>query len=214
MVQPFTTDNPPSVQSYSPPAAQIVVAELTFSDDALFAAPPANAPPTTDYMIVNQYENDGHKYVMGVTSPRGFQGRSVSIVQLASPTLILISQWTACQFRTKPNVPDPTSQDYNWVLLDVWPGTVMETIGPDGVTPLWRINGTYIYAHVNPSPNVFQHVVFPRPPWLKDSFPRNFPLTNLQQGLINQPTTGVGIGPGQPVVPPGGIPPGGGKPPG
>ena len=211
MVLPFTTDNPPSVQSYSPPAAQINVADLTFTEDANFQVP-VNAPPTTDYMIVNRYERDGHKYVMGVTSPRGFQGRSVSIVQLASPTLILISQWTACQFRKKPDAPDPASQDYNWILLDIWPETVMETVGPDGVTPLWRLTGTYVYAHVNPSQNVFSDIVFPRPPWLKDNFARNYPLTNLQQGLINQPTTGTGIAPGGPAVPPGGIPPGGGKP--
>lgn len=206
MPQPFTTDTSAPGTANSP-GLTITVGELSFTEDALFNIP-SGTPPTPDYMIVNHYERDGRKYVMPVCSPQGFQRKSVAICQLANPTLLLISDWTVAQFGTKPIAPNPESQDPNWELLDVWPETAMETVGPDGVTPLWRLSGTFVYANTNPSENVFSDIVFPRPPWLKDNQPRNFPLTNLQNGLIDGTGTGGGSQPGEPAIPPGGSFPG------
>lgn len=53
---------------------------------------------TTDYMAYNTYEWDNHKFMGGVTSPNGFQGKSVVFYQLCNPTLLWICRWTACKF--------------------------------------------------------------------------------------------------------------------
>lgn len=208
MPQPFTTDTTVAGPANSPAGVTITIGDVSFTDDALFSTTTGTFP-SPDYMILNRYERDGHKYVMGVTSPQGFQRKSVAVCQLTNPTLLFIADWTVSQFKTKPIAPDPNLQDQNWELLDILPETAMETVGPDGVTPLWRLTGTYVYAHVNPSANVFDDIVFPRPPWLKDNHPRTFPLTNLQNGLIDGTGgTGGGSQPGSPAVPPGGSFPG------
>lgn len=204
MTTPYVSPgrNPDPGQEDSPNVT-IVVGEIAFTDEnALFQSTDDSAQ-YTDYYIANKYEGDLHRYMMGVTSPGGFRGASVAVCQLANSTLLWISEWTACRFKTKPEIPNPESLDSNWVLLDIMPETVQEVVGPDGVTPLWRISGIYVYGNTNPAANIFTNVVFPRPPWLKDNYPRVFPLSQLQQGLIDTSTGGgKPISPAIPITPP------------
>ncbi len=149
----------------------------------------ADDTPTiwTDEIINNRYEQDGHTYMMGITSPDGFQGNKAAFCQLASPTLLWISDWSFARFGAQPIIPDPTPADPNWVLLDVIPETAIIKIAGDGNTPLYRISGTYVYGCKNPPANVFEKVVYGRAPWLSDTLPngRNQPTALLRQNLIN-----------------------------
>src|SRR5207237_4450544 len=72
----------------------------------------------TEWMIKSHYEHDDAIYMGGMTSPRPFQGASVSFVQLNAPSLLWIVQWTGARLAAMPVIPDPTSVDPNWVLMD------------------------------------------------------------------------------------------------
>lgn len=152
----------------------------------------------TDYVIHNRYERDGCRYMMGITSPGGFQGASVAFTQLASPTLLWICDWTASRISIKPIIPNPISQDPNWVLLDDWYEPCHEDLLPDGVSSVWRISGTYVYGHTNPNAIATMNINFPRPPWLDATSDRTVPNSSLQQNLSD-----ISRGSPQPsVIPP------------
>lgn len=152
----------------------------------------------SDYTIINRYESDKRVYMLGLTSPNGFQrtlptspgnqtsqvsSDTTAFVQLASPTLLWICDWTVARVKLQPKVPDPEPWDPSWVLLDEWYETVSMTLLPDGVTPLYRISGTFFYGHKNPSREVIQQMCFPRPPWMKDSLSRKIPEDMFMEGL-------------------------------
>lgn len=175
------------------------------SDDGIFA----------DFMVFNEYENDAHTYMMGVTSPEGFQGASVAFCQLASPTTLWVCRWTACKAGGQPEIPSPITSDPNWVLLDTLPQTAMQGLMPDGVTPLFRISGVYVYGHKKPAAGIgisssagnqagsmngvaaFTDMRYPRPVWQDDDFTRTIDLNKLQQNVIDvkgsRPPVGLGV---------------------
>jgi hypothetical protein len=165
----------------------------------------------TSYIINNRYENDKRVCMMPIASPNGFQGASAAFVQLASPTLLRLVDWTMLQSGdANLSIPDPNPVDPNWVLLDVMPETrsLVVTAGGD---PVYRISGTYVYGHRNPPANVFDAVQWGRPPWMADIFERVVNTAEeLVQGLADiQGGTGGGGGnpyPGQPGDP-GRVPP-------
>jgi hypothetical protein len=148
--------------------------------------------PWTDYMAYNRYVDDAHTYMLPVTSPDGFQGDSCAFVQLAASTLVLASEWTACRWGAQPYIPDPNLSDPDWVFLGKKPETAMTQLSPDGVTPLYRISGTYYYAHRNPNPKTLPDMVFPRPAWALDAFDRSVPTSILQGGIIDSGGKGGG----------------------
>ena len=170
--------------------ATVTIGEVPLDDNGAFYAPLAAEEEGlalfTDYEVNNRYEKDNHVYMMPIASPGGFQGHSVSFVQLASATLLWISDWTAARLLKQPVAPDPTVSDGNWILLDVHLEPGMVTVGPDGATPLYRISGTYVYGHVNPSRDIANNVSFSRPPWLEDVFDRSMPLDKLAKGIIDR----------------------------
>lgn len=169
------------------PVAQINVGTLfPTSQDALFLGP-NNASPGifNDYMVLSHYEGDKHRYMMGVTSPNGFQGNSVAFVQLASPTLLWIADWTASKVGSQPEMPSTTPADPNWVFLDEQHEPAMITLMADGRSVLYRISGIYIYGHKNPSENVITHVNFGRPPWMQDTTDRQVSLGKMQGSIID-----------------------------
>jgi hypothetical protein len=117
------------------------------------------------------------------------------VFQLAAPTLLWVMEWTACQWNSQPFVPDPTPASSNWEILDAQPSLEMITLGPDGSTPLYRVSGVYVYACLQPSPTVWQDVIFGRPPWMDaTNVSRTMPLGRLIQDLgnINSNSTGTG----------------------
>lgn len=192
------------------PFVSVTVDAIDFDDVLGKFNDPDTGAIWTDYIIINKYENDRHVYMLPITSPDGFQstggGRSLStgpisqatigaipggfsnqqtaaFVQLAAPTLLWICQWTVCRYAKKPIIPDPTPRNSNWVLLDILPETRNIAVGADGVTPLFRISGTYVYGHRNPTNDPFLSINWPRVPWLDDFENRQVSQGMYQQGL-------------------------------
>ena len=139
------------------------------TNDADYQAPTTDGIWTTCY-VSNRYEKDRRRYNLAVTSPGGFQGSSTAFVQTANPTLLWICDWMVVRVGGKPNVPNPTPQDTNWVLLDDWwePGFV-DIGGADGSTLLYHIYGTYVYGHKNPNDHTNLNAAFPLAPWIDQS---------------------------------------------
>jgi len=187
----YTTQNPnaPRNRSVRPP----VVTIGNIPPDSASTKYNTGSNPLsqwTDYKIRNRFEKDYHRYMLGITSPAGFQGATVAFTQLANPTLLWISEWTASRFNEKPQIPNPAPVDNNWVLLDEEVSPVMVVTNPaDGTTPLYRISGIYVYGHKQPDSVTVNNAIFPRPPWLDDAFSRNVPPSLLTQNLINSQGT-------------------------
>lgn len=197
----FTDSGPlaggnPIPSTYPPtPIAQISIGETSITDDRAQYKNTDNAADIyTDYMVYNRYEKDYHRYMMGVTSPGGFQGGTVAFVQLATPTLLWVSEWTACRLNTQPKIPDSTSKDSNWILLDEHIEPVMLGLAADGVTALYRINGTFVYGHRNPARALINNITYARPPWMEDSFTRVVPASALEQDIISNSKQSVTAG--------------------
>ncbi len=153
-------------------------------DDRLGKWETPDGGPYADYKVRNRYEKDRHRYALGITSPNGFQNQSVAVVQLASPTLLLVSEWTVCRATSKPKIPDPESVDSRWVLLDDHYAPFMLGLAPDGESAIYRISGVYVYACLNPSALTAQDLAYPRAPWMQDVFDRSVQPGELQAGLI------------------------------
>lgn len=144
----------------------------------------------TDCTIRNRYEKDKHIYMMGVTSPGGFQGNSVAFAQMANPTLLRIVEWTVCRFNQLPDVPDPRSVGSNWILLDDNLETVAPEVAPDETSGLYRLSGYYVYGCINPAALTIQNATIPRKPYLDDAFFRLVPLATLVKNLLDPVSTG------------------------
>lgn len=181
-----------SVQGSISFAATVLEDDLSFNGEPSSFIDQSNSEIFTDYLQFNRYEKDSRRYMMGVASPSGFQGKTVAFVQLASPTLLWVCDWTTAKSGAQPEIPDPNPPDSNWVLLHEYPETANLVIYPDGRTPLYRVSGIYVYGHMAPDANTFKNVVFPRPPWLKDTFDRTIPLAKLTAGLSAPGTGGTG----------------------
>lgn len=135
-----------------------------------------------DYVIVHHYENDMHRYMMGITVPNA----GVGIVQLCAETLMWICDWTAASFIKQPIIPDHVPQTIGkWALLGKQFSLPAIITGPDGETPQYRISGTYIYACLSPSSSVFSDLVFPIGAWLQNVFDRSVPLDKVEKGLTD-----------------------------
>jgi hypothetical protein len=120
----------------------------------------------TDYYVVNHYEKDKQIWMLPVTSPSGFDGDSVSFVQLASQTLLLICDWTAEKTGEAPTIPSEEPSDDNMVLLDAHKEPGMKELGAGGAEEdiIYRLSGTYIYGFKNPD---LASMCFPQPPWMQ-----------------------------------------------
>jgi len=186
----------------SPSNVTVSIDDITFDDEpGQFVDPGQETGIWTDYVIVNRYEKDYHRYMMPVTSPNGVGGggglvlgATVSFVQLGSPTLLWISDWTASKSGDAPDIPDPRVQNTDWILLDEYMEPEMVVVGADAVSPIYRISGTYVYGHQNPSPSMHENINYGRPPWLQDNFDRKVSQQKLKPNLIDVPGGGGGGG--------------------
>jgi hypothetical protein len=168
--------------------------DATESDQASLLVGGDVGGPWTDYMVFNRYTDNVHTYQLPVTSPDGFGGDTAAFVQLAAGTLVLAVEWTAARWGAQPYIPDPDLSNSDWVFLGKKPETAMAPLGPDGVTPLYRISGTYFYGHRKPDPKTLPNMVFPRPAWCQDAFDRSVPASILKQGIIDGGGKGGGKG--------------------
>ncbi len=165
--------------------ATVVEAPIDISDPGVkYADSPNPLAVYSDYTIYCKYISNKHKYMLGITSPNGFQGARAAFVELASPTLLWVADWTALQSFETPKMPDPDPRDPNWILLDESYEPTSLVVYDDGSTPAYRISGTYVYGCVVPETQVIRNVSYPRPAWLDDAFERTIPTSALTAGLI------------------------------
>ena len=152
-----------------------------------------------DYVITSRYEKDRHTYMMAtafnsdfsyslstVTGTTNTVQTPITAVQLASPSLLWIVDWTCSRYNEKPWIPNPSlANNFAWVLLDEVFEPYQIQVAPDGVSPLWRISGTYVYGNMNPSAITIDDLLFPMPPYLLDFVERNVPKKMLKHGIID-----------------------------
>ena len=205
MVAPFTKDNPGLNVQSNPFNTTVTIGDVQIDDyDGKYVDFGSDEQAIfTDYVINSRYESDKHIYGAGMTSPNGFNGATTAVVQLTTPTLLWIADWTACRWSVPPILPSVTPADPNWVLLDEHYEPGMLVLAQDGVTPLYRISGTYVYIHLNPSSQVISQLRFTRPAWLQDVFPRTVPASLFESNLIDG-SGGGGTSSATPGVPLGG----------
>jgi hypothetical protein len=174
-------------KNYNPPAFVEDIA-TTDNDAEYINLDSLNGSPCvwSDWAMNSRLESDRTRYMVPVTAPNGFQGKTVSIVQLASPVLLWIVDWTAMRTGDKPLIPDPTTNDPNWVILDEIYEPASQVSLTDGVNRLYRISGTFIYGHVNPAADILSYVIFPIPPWLTDNAERLFGTNYRIRGLFDR----------------------------
>ncbi len=87
-------------------------------------------------------------------------------VQLAAPTVRLISEWTARRTGEKPKLPNPFLKDANVVFLGGLITDEDEDLAGDGVTSQWTIKGRYEYGYRD---NSRVRLNVPVPPWMDPS---------------------------------------------
>lgn len=198
-IPPYPAPNPPTGPE-AIPAAIVTIGEVPITDNlGKFLTEDNGANVFLDYRVMNRYEKDFHRYMLGITSPQGFQGNRAAFVQLASPTLLWIADWTVSKSNSVPTIPDPTPPTSNWIQLDEQMEPANMSLAADGVTPIYRISGVYVYGCLNPSFNLYQDITFPKPPWMGGNDLRSVGAFNLQQGIINNNQGGIA---GTGVVPP------------
>ena len=180
--------------------ANVVIAPIP-PDDLLgkYADSAAGPGIYIDYTVRCRYLSCKRRYMLGITSPNGFQGQSAAFVQLAAPTLLWVADWTALRAVLQPEPPDSDPRDPNWILLDENYEPAQLAVYDDGVSPAYRISGTYVYGCKLPETQVVRNVSYPRPAWLDDAFDRTIPISALIQGIIkvqaNAGPGAIGLGP-------------------
>lgn len=158
-------------------------------DNNLYVQPTDPYGIYTDAVIDNRYYGDDHLYMLGITSPGGFNGQSVGFVQLSASTLLWVCDWTVARVKNRPNIPNPQPADSGWQLLSTIVEPAMVNVAADGYTPVYRISGIYVYGHRNPANAVLAHG---RPPWLQDKLIRIISTDQLEKSIsdVAQPNQG------------------------
>lgn len=176
--------------------APVDLNEIDFNDEngVIKDNSPGDEPSIEPYyQIKNRYERDLHRYMMGISSPNGFQGASVAFVQLASPTLLWVAEWVATRLGGKPKIPNLSVQNPNWVLLDEHHEPGMVDVQPDGNTVYYPHRGVFVYGHINPSAQMIQDINYACPPWIDPNrVSRTVDQSQLEQNMIDAPNATQG----------------------
>jgi len=168
------------------PQATVTVAPIRVDDQqAGYVAEQGASRNVTDYRVENRYEEDPHRYMLGITAPEGFNGDAAAFVQLAAPTLLWIADWTAAKWGSVPQIPSPIAGDPDWILLARSHQLASPVFPANGTTPLYRISGTYVYGKRRPADDVTENLVFPRPPWMTPNINRKVGVEKLTRGIID-----------------------------
>lgn len=167
------------------PQANVTQGEIPETDSlGLFVEVGAVGSIFTDYKVVSRFERDQHKFMLPIASPTPFNGKSVSFVRLAKPTLLWIVSWSASKIGTAPEPPLPEAPT-GWELLDDQYELQQMNIMADGVTYAYSMSGVYIFGCTNPSDFISDNINFPLPPWATlGSNSRTIPLSNFIPGIF------------------------------
>lgn len=194
---PFTpVSNPTGPENVPPAVVNFSDPNLLGTQDfkALYQQVDSTSAVFEDYRVINRYEKDYHTYMLGITSPLGYQGASAAFTRLARPTVLWIADWTASKAGDVPEIPDRDPADPNWILLDEHLEPALITLKPDGITPVYRISGCYVYGCLTVFEELNQNAIIPCPPWLNSEGPtvsRRIENEEFQQNIINLTTSSL-----------------------
>lgn len=146
----------------------------------------------TDYIVRNKYLKPQNVWMSSITSTTGFNGNSVAFFQLGAPTLLWIADWSALKVGIQPQAPSRVPLSRGWQLLYEYIEPVMIITGGDGIVPLFRLNGIYVFGQIAPSTETLNNVYYPLPPYLDpNKFSRTQPVNRMLRNIID---TGAGGG--------------------
>lgn len=172
------------------PTISVSVRTITATDElSQYKTPDQNdlSAVYVDYVITNRYEGNNHIYMAGVTSAEAIQtgADTVALFQLTNKTTLWIVDWTASRWKLQPNIPDPTlnSQFRHWYLLNEHIEAGAIEVAADGVTPRYRISGSYFYATRRPAQALYMDVRYPKFPFLENFATRTVPASAFQQDI-------------------------------
>lgn len=143
-----------------------------------------------DCRVHNHYSHNLTRYVLGVTAEEDVTGDTSAFVQLSKGWLIWIADWTISRAGKVPPVPDTVPADIMWKLLDYKYQLNHITLAADGITPVYRISGTYVYGHRKPSVKALLDARVARQPWVEDRFVRRFTEKDFMKNVIDGGNTG------------------------
>lgn len=172
------SQNPPflevnqQIEGMNSPSLSITWGRVSPDDNSSAFLVPSKPGIMTDYMIHSGFEKDHHVYMLGITSPQGFQGDSVAFVQLAAPTMLYVVRWTASRWGQIPKAPDPYMIGNGRILMDEHYDTVPILVNAGGQVPLYRWSGVFIFGAKAPKKRGVDEVSFPRHPDIADVFNR------------------------------------------
>ena len=186
--------------------------DAKYNEDSLNLAVEQEGAIWDDYAIESSYHKNYHRYCLGTTAPkqqervlgtappalRATLGSNIgsnrepqytsAFVQLCEPTLIWRVDWTAARFNSKPFIPSTNvGSESLWVLLDetIITGTI--TLASDGITPRYRISGTYVFGHAAPDEKIQKNMEFSVPPWVStNTFSRTVDDNMFKNDIIHK----------------------------
>ena len=190
---PSSSSSPGDPPIYDPPSVGTDVSDDLPTVLSKYAASQFNGP-YTDYRITTQYDDVATVIQVPVAGPPGTPS---AILTLGGGMSSAMVSWTAESYGKPPTMPHPDHSDDNYTYMQ---GQILGenvVVGIDGVTPIYRVSGTYKYA-------------LKRPRTAKDDiFLGLVPSLTLEpgQGTISYTSYRHGItDPGEPAYIPGGGP--------
>lgn len=130
---------------------------VTAPKDTLMPTTELEAPHTS-YQYVRQYTRAGGLMQIAVA---GTDGDACSIVKASAQYEQLVILWDATRVNALPILPATDTGDTNEVFADQQIGAWMPGLMADGVTPLFRISGAYLYFLRVPRTTTFPLVYGP-----------------------------------------------------
>jgi hypothetical protein len=175
------------------PQTELVTGEITYDGDALGYATDGDALNLAygDFQCWNQFDSGRLTFAGSNTSPTAFGGAVTSVVRLGAPRVIWTCEWTACRMGAEPDVPDPESPPAGWTLLDANLTNAAAGIGPDGVSPIYRVSGVYSYVKGVPATGgPFAEAFYPRRPETRENAFKRFTSAARLRRDLAAPGTG------------------------
>lgn len=164
--------------------AKIRVTNVRYDGQAKgLKAPSTDGGVLGDYMVRCYSERDEVSYAGALTSPTGFDGTDVAVVRLGKPVTVWLVEWTGCKAGGVPPVPSP-EPPAGWRRLDAHVTTAKIVVCPDGDTPVYRISGVYAFVKLKSGAGVFDDVVFPLAPWVRDVFSRSIGSDRITASIL------------------------------
>jgi hypothetical protein len=174
----------------APPTSQIelLIGQIDYDgipEGYAFGTDDATEVAYGDFQMRNHFEKDGLTFAGSNTSPVPFGGSLISVIRVGAPRIIWVCEWTSCRMALEPQVPDPASQPPGWTLLDVHVTAAHVSMGPNGIDPVYRVSGVYVYVKGIAADDVFDDVTYAKAPWVREgAFSRRVSASRVRKDYM------------------------------